>query len=264
MTRHTPTTTPTSVKQYGYTTMKKRRKTRSDKGTVQLSKRDIYCLAWIADQYAIRRDQIQRLLSRWPRGKLKDKSKGLAETTVKDQIDRWKRAGWIMYDRVLDGQPGWAWITKKGLQVIGWDNFYTARTPAFTRLNHIYAVNQIRLFLDMEKDISWKPEREYRVDMDGGKKGRSIGPIPDAILISDETGEVAIEVEISAKKPDDMRKKLKALVDFDDEDFQPVFSEIWFYVPNERIKKLVENARGHLREWDQRRVSVTMQQDLLP
>lgn len=42
MARHTPT----RVNQHDYT---KKRKTRSDKGTVQLSKRDIYCLAWIAE-----------------------------------------------------------------------------------------------------------------------------------------------------------------------------------------------------------------------
>lgn len=125
-----------------------------------------------------------------------------------------------------------------------------------------YAVNQVRFCVNKD-GADWKSELGYRADLESVEKGQSLGPIPDAILTSNETGKIAIEVEISAKKPDDMRKKLKALVDFDDENFQPIFPKIWFYVPDERIKRLVENAREHLRAWDQHRISVIVQQDLL-
>ena len=104
-----------------------KKKPRRDKGVVLMSPRDKYCLGWIADQYGVRLDQIQRLLSRWPMGTIKDKSKGLAAPTVKDQIERWRRAGWIEYQRVLVDHPGWVWIARKGLQALQWQDVYTPR-----------------------------------------------------------------------------------------------------------------------------------------
>jgi hypothetical protein len=39
---------------------KKERKPRSDKGLIMATRRDLYCMAWIAEQYAARGDQVQR------------------------------------------------------------------------------------------------------------------------------------------------------------------------------------------------------------
>jgi hypothetical protein len=244
---------------------KRQRKPRSDKGLVLMTERDQYCLQWIADQYAVRLDQAQRLLSRWPGGELKDKRRGLAPTTVKDLVNRWQRAGWIEYQRVLVGQPGWMWITKKGLRMIGWDDFYTARMPASTRLNHLYAVNQVRLLLDT-KGFSWKSEREYRTELESMiTKGRSLGPIPDAVIESPETGTVAVEVELTAKKPDDLRRKLQHLVDQYEAGYtRAKFPTIWFYVPDEKLQRAVERARESLKwEKDQERISVAIFHGLL-
>src|SRR5215468_819085 len=93
------------------------RKTRSDKGTIMATRRDQYCIAWIAEQYAARADQIRELLSRLPDPKRPFKNQEeelIAETTVRDQISRWRRAGWIEYKRILADSPGWAWVTRKG------------------------------------------------------------------------------------------------------------------------------------------------------
>lgn len=236
----------------------RKKKARRDKGVVLMTRRDQYCLGWIADQYAVRFDQIQQLLSRVPGGKLKDKRAGLAPTTVKDQIERWRRAGWIEYQRVLVNQSGWAWITKKGLQVIEWDGFYVARAPAYTRLGHIYAVNQVRLMLDLKFD--WKPEREYRAELENEKE---FGPIPDAIISSEETGVIAVEVELTPKRPDDLRRKLAALTDCYGENDRLKFPVIWFYVPNKKMEAAVERAREHLIEEDQKRVKIGVQPDMI-
>jgi len=238
------------------------KKPRKDKGVVLYSERDEYCLAWIADQYAVRLDQIQVLLSRWPLGTLKDKEKGLAATTVKDQINRWVRAEWIEYQRVLVGQPGWAWITRKGLQALGWDNFYTARVPAYSRLAHIYAVNQVRLVTD-PRGFAWKSEREYRRDLELVEKGESSGPIPDAIVTAGKIGEVAIEVEISPKKPADLEKKLEELVSCLDDDDHFKFPRIWFYVPDDKGLQALERARKKLIEQDQKRIEIAVIPELL-
>src|SRR5689334_22874197 len=137
-------------------TEKKERKQRSDKGLIMATRRDLYCIAWIAEQYAARGDQVRRLLSRFPDKEKPFKDKLIAETTVKDQISRWRRAGWVEYVRVLADEPGYCWATKKGLALVGLDDIYTAKAPATTRLSHIYAVNQLRLFLDQK--YTWKSE----------------------------------------------------------------------------------------------------------
>jgi hypothetical protein len=239
----------------------KPKKPRSDKGTILWSPRDEYCLTWIAHQYAARLDQIQQLLSRFPGGELKDKRKGLAPTTVKDQIRRWTRAGWIEYERVLVNQPGWAWITKKGLQAVDLDGFYRARPPSHSRLAHIFAVNQMRLLAE-SNDYVWKSERAYRAELSVAK-GQSPGPIPDAIVTHPQTEDMAVEVELTAKKPDDLEKKIHTLASHS-VDRRYVFSRIWFYVPDEKIQQTVLRAHADLIEDYQKRVEVVIIPDLLP
>jgi hypothetical protein len=247
---------------------KKERKQRSDKGLIMATRRDIYCIAWIADQYAARVDQIRRLLSRFPDARKPFKNGELmGESTAKDLVARWQRAGWIECRRVLADMPAWAWCTKKGLALVGRDDLYTAREPASTRLGHIYAVNEIRMWMDYEHP--WKSERRYRAEelKKLTKKGDDLGPIPDAVLIVDGDS-IAVEVEISAKKPADVEEKLIRLVRRSDYSpkgmYAPVFPGIWFYVPNEKLKKLIESACEEvLTKEEQERVSVVVEEDIL-
>jgi hypothetical protein len=99
----------------------KERKVRRDKGLIMATERDLSCLLWIAEQYAARFDQIQRLLSRFPDPHKPFRGALIAETTVKDLIARWQRAGWIDYQRFLADGRGYAWVTRKGLALIGAD-----------------------------------------------------------------------------------------------------------------------------------------------
>lgn len=247
---------------------KKERKVRSDKGLIMATQRDLYCIAWIAEQYAARGDQVRRLLSRFPD---KDKpfkdGKLIAETTTKDQISRWRRAGWVEYVRVLADEPGYCWVTKKGLALVGLDDIYTAKAPAMTRLSHIYAVNQLRLFLD--RKYTWKSERRYRAEELAkvkGKKGRTSGPIPDGVVTT-KNGVVAIEAELSMKKSADLEAKMVRLVRHIASGalgFESVFSAIWFYVSSDQIKTAVEDARDELRKDEQGRVSVLVDKNILP
>lgn len=246
----------------------KTRKIRSDKGLIMATKRDQYCIAWIAEMYAARGDQIRKLLSRFPDKKRPFKDgKLIAETTAKDQISRWRRAGWIEYRRVLADEPGFAWVTKKGLALVGLDDIYTARAPASTRLDHIYAVNQLRLWMDGR--FLWKSERRYRAEemsKEKATKGKTSGPIPDAVITT-TNGVVALEVEISAKKPIELETKIIRLVRYITSDgmmgYVKAFPAIWFYVPNEKLKELVAAAIETLRDDERGRVSVGVEKDLI-
>jgi hypothetical protein len=246
----------------------KDRKQRSDKGLVMATARDLYCVGWIAEQYAARADQIQRLLSRFPDPEhpFKD-GRGMAATTVRDQLARWKRAGWIDYRRTLADEPAYAWTTKRGLQLVGLDGIFTAREPASTRLNHIYAVNQLRLWMDGRYENSWVSERRYKSEQFKKlKKGEKLEVIPDG-LITKDGGVIAIEAEISAKKPADVWAKLARLIHRYESTglaFEAAFPLVWFYVPNEPMKKLILSAIGDLRnDEEKRRVAVGVQADMI-
>ena len=243
------------------------RKVRSDKGHIMATKRDLYIIKWIAEQYAARFDQLQKLLSRFPDEHKPFKGKLIAETTVKDQIARWQRAGWIEYKRVLADGRGYAWVTKKGLALVELDEIYTAKAPAPTRLAHIYAVNQVRLWMDLQ-GFNWTSERRYRSQLEKSKKGETTGPIPDAVVIHSKYGKVAIEVELTPKKPADLLDKLEALVrasgfDLASSRYTSTFPVVWFYVPNENIKGLIESAAEKLNDNEQGRVSAGVQADLV-
>lgn len=241
----------------------KERKTRRDAGTIMATRRDLYCIAWIAEQYAVRGDQLRLLLSRFPDPKRPFKAGTLiAETTVRDQISRWYRAGWIEYRRVLADEPGFAWATRRGLQLVDLDDIYTARMPASVRLDHIYAVSQVRLSLDQK--YTWQSERRYRSELEA-EKAKDLGPIPDGIITTSK-GRVAVEVEISEKKKPELEAKLERLTGHWRLNNGPwAVRSIWFYVPSEKIKTLIDAARESLADKDRRRVGVAvMEEGLLP
>lgn len=244
------------------------KKVRSDKGLVMATLRDLFCIKWIAEMYAARFDQIQQLLSRFP-DKQKPFKDGrlIAATTTKDLIARWQRAGWIEYRRVLADGKGFAWVTKKGLALVDLDQTFAAKAPALTRLNHIYAVNQIRLWMD-QQGFDWTSERRYRAGLSKPKKGDIIGPIPDGLVTHEKYGKVAIEVEISPKKPVDVQSKLHQLMAAtmtDNATLKTVytFPVVWFYVPSQPMKTLIENARLELIDQDQKRISVGLEAHLI-
>lgn len=244
----------------------RRRKTRSDKGLIMATERDVYVLAWISEQYAVRFDQIQKLLARFPD---KDKpfrnGKFPAATTVRDQLARWKAAGWIEYERALGAGNSWAWATKKGLGMVDLDEIYKARRPADTRIKHCFAVNNVRLWMD--RRYTWISERRLRSEI-VVKKGEKIGAIPDAMIVHPKQGRVAIEVQISPLKPAEMFVKVRNLVreyhsTAETIGYEAKYPTIWFYVPSEGLKDAVEEAIEGLRDDEQKRVSVGLEPSII-
>ncbi len=222
--------------------------------------RDLRVLRWIAHQYAAQFTQIQQLLTRYADAELLQGNL-ISEAVTKDQIHRWQRAGWCDYQRFLATGRGWCWLTRKGLHMLGLD-VYHAQPPAAVRLNHLYAVNQVRLGLS---HYEWVSERHIRAHLNV-KKGESI-PIPDA-YIHTEKGRIAIEVEISQKKPAELAHKLRALIryiPYDEEvgNYRTFYPTIWFFVPSPKIQRAVEAARDRLHPDAQKRIHVVILPSLL-
>src|SRR5438105_3921128 len=101
----------------------RRRKTRSDKGLVMATDRDLRVLRWIAHQYAAQFTQIQQLLTRYANAELLQGNL-ISEAVTKDQIHRWQRAGWCEYQRFLATGRGWCWLTRKGLHMLGLEVYH--------------------------------------------------------------------------------------------------------------------------------------------
>lgn len=259
---------------------------RRDKDQVQATPRDIEVVSYIAHMEAVRRDHLRVAFSRSPGGAMKGEY--IAESTLKDQIERYRdRAGWIEYKRYLS-EPGWCWATKKGLELVGLDLLYTARAPSPVRYHHLWAISEVRMFWynsddDESLDGVWISERQLRAEMAGLRRRKHMinadedayafapvqiarGIIPDAVVAGDGWCD-AVEVELTPKKPDEIKAKLErlctALYRKRSTGAEYLYSEIHFYVPNASMEKLVTTACEKLSSsLDPDRISVVVDEDL--
>lgn len=223
--------------------------------------RDLQVLRWIAHQYAAQFSQIRQLLTRYADAELLQDNL-ISEAVTKDQINRWQRAGWCEYQRFLAQGRGWCWPTRKGLHMLGLEAYH-AQPPATVRLNHLFAVNQVRLGLEQ---YEWVSERQIRAGL-LLKKGGESTPIPDG-YIRTEKGRIAVEVELSQKKPAELVKKLRTLIGylpFDEEigNYRPFYPTIWFFVPDKKIQRAVEAARDSLHKDQHQHIHIVLHPSLL-
>jgi len=158
-------------------------------------------LRWIAYQRAVRYDQLQRLLSRESEWETRDPRR-LSMTRTTQTIQRWVRAGLVVYKKLLVGQPGWVWLTAKGLRLL--DLGFRASAPAYSVLGHLYAINEVLLHLEDEAAerkvaITWSSERWLQHQLEQMKQAdKRHWHMPDAVIILGEE-EFELEVERSRK-----------------------------------------------------------------
>lgn len=123
----------------------KTRAPRRDKGQPRWTERDLAVMTWIAQQYGVRRDQLAVLLGRGAAAQTKAPGR-LAETTVKDWVQRWRGAGVLGSTQLLMGQYAWVWVTYLGLDHLGLE--YRYWEPKARSLPHLHAINQARLMVE--------------------------------------------------------------------------------------------------------------------
>ena len=121
------------------------RRPRSDKGTIQATERDRELINWIAEQYAIRLDQLAQLI-------------GASEHAARRLMQRWKTAGWAEGRVLIAREEPWIWITRRGQADMGagfrhWE-------PTLARLAHIRSVNAVRMQREARRPEGiWTSER---------------------------------------------------------------------------------------------------------
>jgi hypothetical protein len=144
-------------------TMPGKRKHRSDMGNVLVTERDWRVLLWLAEQYACRLDQVQYLLGQDAGRGVKVEGQ-ISESAARLVVARWERAGLAAHKKVFVKEPSWVWLTAKALHEFGLS--YKPNIPSLVSLNHIYAVNQVRMTVEREHpDDIWISERQIRADM---------------------------------------------------------------------------------------------------
>ncbi len=209
------------------------RKTRSDKGLVSFTDRDLHVLPWIAEQYAARRDQVQYLLG-LEAGRGATVEGEISESAARQVIERWRRAGWIVQKKVFAEEHPWLWATARLLRQL--ELPYKAYEPACVRFAHIFAVNEVRLAIeDVWPQYQWLSERQMRAELPYAR-GMSQPHLPDGKLITDRAT-IIIEMETTVKH----LTTLLAIL----EELTSTYRTIWYFVDS-RVRPTLEAACNRL------------------
>jgi hypothetical protein len=143
-----------------------------------IGSRDLEALRLIDEQYALRVDQLERVLGRSGR-----------------TVQRWTRQlgelGWIELRKLLADEPAYLWLTREGQRAAG--TGFGPWQPRIGRLAHIAAAVDVRLYVAERSPASiWASERVLRRELPRGEH------LPDALV---RTGgeRHAVEVELIPK-----------------------------------------------------------------
>ncbi len=186
-------------------------KTRSDAGRILLQPRDLWALRWIAEQKALRYDQIADLFGLWQGWQEADAAKPLPATSsatpytfnaVRRVASRWCKLGYARTEKPFALEPPWVWVTQKGVRELGLP--YETRFPMLDDLAHIAAINTVRFRLARSKTyaaFTWRSERAIFASREEGTRDVAYGHTPDGELYAQGEAEpqVAVEVELTRK-----------------------------------------------------------------
>jgi len=215
----------------------KTRKTRVDKGKLQLSERDLRGLQFIGEQKAVRSDQLIKVLG--------IENQKDPESAIQRVLAKWRSEELIEQRRFLYKQDPWVWSTRKGLSWMGLHYKLYEPTPA--RLEHYYWVNEARLLVEARKH-KWVSERYLQNQQAAKKAGSKEQHLPDAEVTHSESGNViAIEVEITPKSKD----RLKTIVI----DLLGRYKVVWYFV-TPTTKKLLQELLETVDEALKKRVVI--------
>ena len=213
-------------------------KRRSDFGSVQMTERDLVVLRWIGEQYAVRVDHLAVLAGRESDSELQT-AEQLARPTVQQLYNRYLKAGWVEKRKLLAADPQWIWLTKAGLKQVGLD--YPYRVPSIARLQHIYAVNAVRLAIEAkigDKTV-WVSDR--KINQERKERGRQ-HIVDGEVHYTTKAIRVAIEVEITQKT----KKSLQAIL----AELEGEYQVVWYFLSDQcynAVSQVIQEQPNHQR-----------------
>jgi hypothetical protein len=200
-----------------------------------LTPRDLLCFTWIAMQYAIRLDQLQRLLYRSTpeadRHKLKEGADRLSLDRTYEMIAKWLALGLIEKQIILHGDKLWIWVSREGLRTCKLP-FSSSGKPSSVRLPHLFFINQVRLAVEAKRPgDEWKSERQIRREAGAATKGESLPHLPDAVLTNMSNGKVtALEIEKTSKTESELLDDLRELA--------VSYKSVWYFATSATLRQL--------------------------
>lgn len=211
---------------------------RKDKGTVRITDRDITLIKFVADQYTVHLEQLARINEALI-GHI------IAEPTVRQLVSRWERLGLITSRKVYHKQPAFIWVTRKGLDLVGYDNL-KATIPSEVIFNHLCALTEIRLKAEKKK-IIYKSERHIRSEQPAKLEGERFPHVVDAELDIDGIT-YALELDLTAKKIDRAEAIMREVLS--------KYQGAYYYVTN-KSKPVIASVLSRISEGERKRVRVT-------
>src|SRR5579859_7367161 len=176
---------------------------RRDAGVLQVTERDSIVLAWIAEQYVISFDHLQRLLAYHTPATSKN-PEVLSVSATRNAVERWLQLGFIdQPQKVIREHPTAIWLSRRGLGQLGLA--YPYYQPKASSVRHFYAVNAVRLHVQRYGLASlWTSQRAL------GRESAE-RPLPDAELRRG-SAHIALQViERSLMADITLREELEAL-----------------------------------------------------
>jgi hypothetical protein len=215
-------------------TTRPERPPRHDKGTVEITERDIRTLRWIGEQYAVRFDTLQKLLGRDPKN-LNDHAPVdgiLSERNTRKAVRRWLDEGLVDYRKLLFAERGYVWLTYKGSKAA--KLLYKTYSPSISPLNHFHHLNELRLNLEVryKERLIWTCERELRRAHERLDKDKKKGwHMPDALITLDGR-EIAVEAEITQKSDKRLAETIEQLA--------RQYKAVWYFVAEDTREAVVK------------------------
>jgi len=192
------------------------RRARRDRGSYQVSERDVELLGLIGEQYAVTLDQLAALIGRTHR-------------TARGLRDRWCNAGWTQSAKLAVGLPPFVWLTSRGSRVAQSPFRTWEANPGLA--THIEAVTNVRLLLERELRLGgWECERALMQEIHSRSETRP--HLPDAVLVTPRR--TAIEVELTLKS----RARLDAIV----RELGERYEQVWYFASPRLVPMLQEVA----------------------
>ena len=200
--------------------------------SVLLTARDVSALEWIAEQFAVRVDQLPKILA--------EGEAAVSRRTCRGVLERWTSADFVIRQKVFAGDPAWVWLTRHGSNACG--GSFKLWVPKFGNLTHVFWVNEVRLRTALKHpDVLWVSERSIRKEQPRGLH------VPDAELVPTDGGRVAVEVELTQKSA----ARTLAIV----RELASRYSTIWFFTAD-RVDRTVSRAIGELSVPDQEKFRI--------
>jgi hypothetical protein len=189
------------------------------------NERDRTALTWIANQYAIRLDHLQVLLSRLSHRPVK-------LSAVRSVVTRWRNAGWVNSQRMRANERGWVSLTASALHALDlpYSSLDVDRCSLVT-LKVWAAINEVRLHYEDEQ-MCWVSQRQLLAER------RKTRVLPDAELTLADGRCIAIKVEHGYQESEVQSKWAMEFL-------RKPYSEVWYiaFLPEVRRQMRVVCAR---------------------